>query len=346
MNFDFGILKVGSLVEMELMSTENKMIKLKTIVEEVVSNDKLKLFAPVSRGKSYPLRLGQGFTMIVVHKYPTVDKYDILSCRCKIDDRSMDGNVSTILVSRNGDFSQIQRRNYFRLPLIKNIPITYDNQTIELLSKDLSGNGIRGYVSKKVPADTEIFVNLEVNDRTLNLRTKVIECNPDPEHHYRYELRGTFVNIKNTQLSHLMKYIYSKQSEAIRKQIDLKDYVSLVDSEKGYSDFFTMTNMEKVVRIGPVLLWALTLVQYAYLVRAFREQNMGLNYFFGEFTSNFTPEFIKASNSVALITLLIAVFFGYLNIKFNSKTKTRVSINIFLVGLLSLITIIIYNILI
>ncbi|MCH4890756.1 flagellar brake protein [Acidaminobacter sp. JC074] len=346
MNFSFNNLKVGSLVEMEILDNRQNMIKLKTIVEDLTSESVLKLFSPVFQGKPYPLRIGEGFNLITVYKYPTVDKYDIFSCRCKVIDRERDGNISTVTIQKNGSFKAIQRRNYFRLPLIKNMKLNYDGDEIDMLSKDLSANGIRGYINKKIPASSEITLMLDVDEKILELKTKVIECNPDPDHTYRYELRGSFVNIKNSQISLLLKYIFAKQSEAIRKQVEMDDYVSILDTDQHYSDFFSMSNLEKIIRISPILTWVITLISYSYLMNAFRDNNKGINFFFGEFTRSFKPEYLMTANQVAWI-LLFCIGIGFsMNNLFNKKPKNVINIQYLIQLMLALGVIVTYQVVI
>lgn len=346
MNFSFSNLKVGSLVEIEIMNAKREMIKLKTIVEDIVSESELTLFAPVQKGKTFPIRLGEGFNLITVYKYPTVDKYDILSCRCKVVDKNIDGNISTITIQKTGTFRTIQRRNYFRLPLIKNMTIVHNNTEYEILSKDISGSGVRGYISRKLPAESEAVLKLDIESKILDIRFKIIECNPDPDHTYRYELRGTFINLKNSQLSQLLKFIFAKQSESIRKQIELEDYKSILDTEQSYSDFFSMTNLEKVIRISPIITWTLTLVSYAYVMNAFRDDNMGINFFFGEFTRTFRPEDLLTSNLIALITLVLVVLSILTNNFFNKKKKNIINIHYAVQTLLLIIVLVLYQVLV
>jgi len=343
MNFSFNQLKVGSLVEIEILGQNQEMTRLKTIVEDIVDESLLKLFAPIQKGKNYPLRIGDGFNLITVFKYPTVDKYDILSCRCKIIDREKDGNISTISIQKTGKFQQVQRRNYFRLPLIKNITLVQDDKKYEILSKDLSGNGIKGYISKKLSADTEAILLLDVETKVLELRTKIIECSPDPNHSYRYEIRGSFVNIKNSQLSELLKYIFLKQSESIKKQIDFKDYASILDTEQSYSDFFSMSNLEKLIRISPILLWVMTLLEYTYFVNTFRNKNMGINFFFGQFQRSYYPEHLMTANTLAIIILALCTFSFFVNNFLNKKRKIIINIQYLIQVILALIVVIVYQ---
>lgn len=339
MDYNFTNLKVGTLVELELLDLQNKPIKLKTIVEEVLNESRIRIFAPVSKGKTFPIRLNQSLDLVTVRKDDSIHKYDILSCRCKVVDKLKDGTLSTIELVRTGEFSQIQRRNYFRLPLIKTIELFHDNKKYEMLTKDLSGNGIKGYVSTKLPAESEGVLFLDVGDSVLELKYKVIECNPDPEHSYRYEMRASFINIKGSQLSALLKFIFTKQSESIRKQMDLKDYVSILDSDQSYSDFFSMTNMEKLVRISPFFLWCITFVEYAFFVNAFRETNMGLNLFFGQFTRDFRPELLTQASHLGFVTILLTFISFIFNLNYNVHSKKKIMIHYLLVLILALVAI-------
>jgi|LGVF01.2.fsa_nt_gb c-di-GMP-binding flagellar brake protein YcgR len=345
MNFSFTHLKVGSLVEIETLDTDNKMIRLKTIVEDITNESELKLFAPVRKGKTYPLRVGQSFNLITVYKSPTVEKYDILSCRCKIINKEIDGNISTVTIQKVAVFKQVQRRDYFRLPLIKTVKIVHDGNQYDLLSKDLSGSGIRGYLSKRLPAESEAVLYLDVETKVIEINFKIVECNPDPDHTYRYELRGSFVNIKNSQLSQLLKYIFAKQSETIKRQIDMDEYVSILDTDQSYSDFFSMSNLEKIIRISPIMTWTLTLLDTAYVMNAFRDDNMGINFFFGQFTRTFRPEDLMTANIIALVTI-VAIIIGFLmNTFFNKKKKLIINIQYAMQLIISLVIMIAYQIL-
>lgn len=342
MNFNFKNLRLGSLVEIEIMNRQNQMIKLKTIVEDIIDDSTMRLFAPVHNGSQYPIKENQSFNLITVFKYPTVDKYDIMSCRCKMIRRQRVENISTITITKSTQFQPIQRRNYFRLPLIKTIPIMQNGIQYDMLSKDLSGNGIKGYIAKKLDINQEAVLKLDIGEKILELRLKILQCSPDPEHTYRYELRATFLNIKNTQLSQLLKYIFNKQSEAIRKQIDSKEYISILDTDKSYSDFFTISNLEKMIRVTPIFLWALTMVHLAYLTNAFRKDNMGLNFFFGEFSRQFKPELLSTANSIALITLMLLVISFTINNLYNKRTRGHLNIHFAIQTLIALVTVIIY----
>ncbi len=337
----FKNLKVGALVEIEVMTPDNEIVKLKTIIEQVNNESELRLFAPVLNGTTYPFRLNQSFSLIIVFKYPTVDKYDIYSCRCKIISKDRDDNISTITVKRSSDFKKIQRRDYFRLPLIKDMTIVYNEKEYELLSKDLSGSGVRGYISKKVPANSTARLLIETEEnKKVSFDLVIISCEPDTDHLYRYDFRASFRNLKNTQSKILMKYIFTKQAESIRKHLNLNEYVSLIDSEKNYADFFTMTSIEKTLRVIPILLWIPMLVEATFAIDAFRDRNFGLNYFFLEFRPVFNGEKLMIASYIGVAVILFALITLLVNIRQNIKNKLGVSISLIIQILLSIFVII------
>ena len=340
MSFDFKKLKTGSLVEVSLDTSQNKNIKLKTIVESILDDKRLVLFAPVFKGVNYPLRIHQAFDLIMVYKQEHLDQYDIFSCQCEVLERMQTDSISTIKILRTGEFKQIQRRNYFRLPLIKTMQFTYENRVYQLLSKDLSGNGLKGYVDFKLPLDAEGILNLDTEDGTLSINFKVIECNPDPEHVNRYELRASFIRVKNTQRSALLKYIFAKQSEVIRKQIDFNNSPSILNTDQHYGDYFQVPPREKVARLGTVGLWALTSVELAFLISAFRNLDMGLNEFFKEFQPSFRPERLNISLATAGLALFFSIVVAYFNESYNQSTKKNIRLHLIIISCIAVFSLI------
>lgn len=335
MAFSFNNLKSGALVEMAFVNEKKTDINLKTIVENVVNTDQLILFAPVHKGVNYPLRINQGFNLITVNKQGQDHKYTIYACRCRVIERMQIENISIIKIQRTGDMEQVQRRDYFRLPLIKNMTFLYENRVHQLLSKDLSGNGLKGYIDIKLPFDAEGVLQLDTGDQVLALNFKVIDCHPDPESTRRYEIRLSFVRIKNAQRTRLLKYIYSKQSETIRKQIDFKGSPSLIHSYENYADYFDIPTKEKIARLLPIVLWCMTLINLAYLLSAFRDLDMGLNYFFKEFQRSFRPEFLNVSIAFSVMILLLAIIGMNYNEFYNKRTRFRVRIHLLIMMLIS-----------
>lgn len=327
MAFSFNKLKVGALVEMTLLNDKNTKVHLNTIVENVLSDRELDLFAPIYKGVNFPLRSKQGFDLIMISKHDQADQYDIHSCRCKVVERKQTGSISIIKIQRVGEITQIQRRDYFRLPLIKSMTFLYENRVYQILSKDLSGNGIRGFIDLKLPIDAEGVLQLDTGTETLSINFIVIDCNTDPDQSRRYELRANFHELKSSQLSKLLKYIYARQSETIRKQIDFKSSSSLYQHHH-YSDFFDMPTREKISRISPPILWALTLTEIAYFSLAFKNLDVGLNHFFKVFRRTFRPEFLNFSAVFSIIIWLIALIAIYFNETYNRKTKTAVRLHI------------------
>lgn len=327
MEFGFNKLKVGALVEMTLLNDKNIEIHLNTIVENVISDTELDLFAPIYKGVNFPLRSKQGFNLIMISKHDQADQYDIHSCRCKVIERKQTGNISIIKIQRVGEITQIQRRDYFRLPLIKSMTFLYENRVYQILSKDLSGNGIRGFIDLKLPIESEGILQLDTGTETLSINFVVIDCHMDPDQSRRYELRASFNQLKSSQLSKLLKYIYARQSETIRKQIDFKSSSSLYQHQH-YSDFFDMSTREKISRISPPILWALTLTEVAYFSLAFKNLDVGLNRFFKVFRRTFRPEFLDFSAIFAVIIWFTALIAIYFNETYNTKTKTAVRFHI------------------
>lgn len=341
----FTNLKEGSLVEIETTNMQNKTISLKTIVEEVISASEIKLFSPIHKGLIYTFSVGESFKLIIINKSKIHDRYEIYSCVCKVVKRKKEGALSTITVVKTSDFEKIQRRNYFRLPLVTDMTVVFDHIEYTLTSRDLSGNGIRGYLTNKIAigAVGQLKFRTE-NNGPIDVDIEVIACSKETNGGLKFDFRATFINLKNSDLSVIMKYIFFKQSETIKNQFDHHQYQSILDTDKSYSDFFSMTNVEKIMRLIPIALWAMILVEYAYLTMAFRDLNMGLNFFFRQIKPTFKPGFLITANSIAFFIIVIATVMLTIGIFYNKKKHLKTSISLILQVILSIVTIIIYNI--
>lgn len=342
MNFDFKNLKIGALVEIEVINERREQLKMKTVVEEIKGDNIISVLSPIYHGLPYQVHVGDTFTFVAVFKYPTVDKYDIYACRATAIEKEKKDDLAFLTIQRVGEFQKIQRRNFFRLPIVRNVPLTHDNKEYEMISKDLSGSGIKGYIQRKIPEGAKVIIHLDIDDKVLALKLNIIECQPDVDDSSRYMIRGSFDGLKNSQMSELQKFIFNKQAEVIRRQYGSQQVQSILDTDKHYGDYYAMTNTEKIIRIWPILLWALTFITYAYLTNAFKDENKGINFFFGEYTRRFKPENLMTASILALILIVLAFIGFILNMSFNKHKKHIINIQYVLQGVLAIIALVVY----
>lgn len=343
MNSILENIKIGTLVEIEVKNSDLEIIKLKTIVENISSSNELSIFAPILKGRIYPFRMNQTINLITIHKHSSDNQIEILTCKFKVTGKTRIDNIPTIAIFKTGKESKLQRRDFYRLPLVKNMTIMWNENKYSFLSKDLSGSGVRGFISNKIPLDAKCSLLLEINDKlTINLSLEVIDCTQDPEHKFRYDFRATFISLNSKTRTTLMKYIVSKQSETIRKQIELVEYTSLINSEQNYSDFFSMTNLEKIIRITPVLMWILILVQYYFLINAFLVNNFGYFIFFDKTRSAYSPAKLVMANNYAILSLALLVILSAIRFLFFKNNRDKYSISFVIQGLMSILTILLY----
>ena len=118
-----------------------------------------------------------------------------------------------------------------------------------------------------------------------------------------------------------MKYIISKQSETIRSQIELVEYTSLINSKRNYSDFFAMTNIEKIIRLTPILMWILILIQYYFLINAFLMNNFGYLIFFNTTKSTYNPAKLAIANNYAVSSIVLLLILSIIRFYFFKKNK-------------------------
>ncbi|MBQ2644760.1 PilZ domain-containing protein [bacterium] len=122
-----------------------------------------------------------------------------------------------IKISRPEKSSLIQRREYTRVEIHKNILINYQNKNIRAEIIDISAGGM------KLTADTEMFKNIDYKT-DINLDTNLfISCLFRPvriiydENLNKFVVSGKFKLIKNVDRVALMQFCMKKQSEIQNK---------------------------------------------------------------------------------------------------------------------------------
>ena len=79
-------------------------------------------------------------------------------------------------------------------------------------------------------------------------------------------------------------------------------------------------------------------------MNAFRDNNKGINFFLGEFSRTFRPEYMLNANRVAWFLLLCIGVGLFMNNLFNKKPKQVINIQYFIQILLALGVIITYQV--
>ncbi len=337
--FKLNLLKAGTLIELHIKNNGN-ILKLNTIVENVYDN-LLTVFAPFYEGKIHFIEKNTKIEVLVNYKNTKENKFEQYSFECKLKEKFIENNISLLILEKIGDYKKIQRRNFYRLPLLKELTAYKNDKEFKMLSENISGNGIKGWTKEEIKNSDNILIELKTPDGILLLNTKVIDSIFDNEL-YRYDIRCEFIEISDVDMNILMKFINNKQIENIKNALGYNSQV-FISTDVHYSEYYTESTFHKFVRILPILGWAFTLIALAYSIRAFQNNNFGLNFFFSEFNRKFKPEFLIYARNTAYISILISLLGLILSNIFNKKKRFGSTVNYLIQMIIAGIVMIIYT---
>lgn len=119
-----------------------------------------------------------------------------------------------LLLDLHSDIEQIQRRQFYRLPLLKEVAINLvGDPPMPGLTQNLSAGGLKCQLRQEIRIGATVEVTLEIEGTSLNLKAQVLECAPmaNVPHHTSIRVQFTTLTTKEQQL--LTAYIFKQQGK-------------------------------------------------------------------------------------------------------------------------------------
>lgn len=213
---DLKIFEQGNkvIVETEEMMGETEF---STIVEGT-DEDVLKIHSPICRGALLRIRENSrvGVTVFVNDK--------VYRARGVAGGNYKIGNFNFADIQITSDIERIERRNYFRLSIKKDVRIMKKDteEVVEARTLDISAGGTQLTSREDFYIGENILVEIDLNGDYLELDGEVVNVIRDisePEHRYgiKFEELGEKVEDR------IMRYIFEVQLEERRKDKRLRD---------------------------------------------------------------------------------------------------------------------------
>jgi c-di-GMP-binding flagellar brake protein YcgR len=186
-----------------------------------ITEEYIAINIPMSAGEYLPLSKG---TMIEAIYYEEENIYKFAS---SVMGRRFE-NIPIILLSKPKEVQKIQRRKYFRMPLISGIkyknlkdkpktnPSTVeDREYAKALLVDLSGGGMKVKVSEQIRLNDFLLVSLTVNGENILIIGQAMRVVKDDEGRYTCGLSFEF--LENSTREVIIKFIFQLMREQMKK---------------------------------------------------------------------------------------------------------------------------------
>ncbi len=227
---DLSEVEIGTKLELELFDNTGERLEptLVSQFEWLEAKNLAAIAAPIFEGRIVPLpnysELGIYFTKRT-GSLPNLYKFNAI-----IRSRIVSDNLHIMIVEKQGDIMNVQRRNYFRLDCF--VEVRYrildpegddkydkDKAYINTWANNLSGGGVCLILEEKVPAGTIVECEMfSDTSRPVKFFGKVIrfeETGKDGK--YKFEAGIAYIEISDNDREVIVRYIYEEQRKLLRK---------------------------------------------------------------------------------------------------------------------------------
>jgi len=206
----FSELKIGDKLSIEIddediNQSENNMLSSQLID---IDKDHLYIIAPIYQGQKYTLHKHRNITIFFYRK-KGIYKFNAQLVN------QINTNVMTFVLKPIGDMQKIQRRNFYRLPVVAPaiLKLKKDDNIIEYncTMKDLSGGGVKVACKHEIDKLQNIIIDLYLDEKqALAMNGQVVRVIKDVENN-TYELGIKFKQTNQTDVDIIFAYIFEKQ---------------------------------------------------------------------------------------------------------------------------------------
>lgn len=320
-------LKPGNLIEIELQRI-GESTKLKTVIDTAMVDNTLTILSPMDKGKTVPLHVDERIKVIYIVENADQGS-DVYAFKAKVVGRVSKGNVQITKLVKTGKPEKVQRREFFRLGLVKTLDIVFEDKVIAVLTKDISGGGMRGYCSSRVPVQSIVQVRLPMKEgKLITVSGKVIDCSLVNQSNSKFDIRITFSEINKREKSDLITYIYSKQSEVLKGQLRSKlgDEYSIEEGQFG--SYYNQSFANRITSLLPLINWFFTLYLVTVVVQSKPATHSGMARKFGIYIAEYWDlEVLQGALPWALVIIVIGLIGTLLKNTTDSQSISKSPIN-------------------
>lgn len=314
-------LKPGKQVELNIRNSEGQRLKLNTLIESGFDGEQLDVISPIHHGSYYTLHENDRLSLVFDVLADKNDRRkEVYEMEMRVASRRMVDDQLVVSLQRVSSPKKIQRRETYRLHLLKNVPYSYEGRSAEVLLKNISATGLRGIIEQKIPRGDSILVELDLEEGgpPLEIKAQVISCDLVAQSMLQYDLRLHFANISSHNKGLISHFINKKQLEALRKTRTPNEHSKAYELAYGYENN-KRRGGDFIVQAVPILgliTWFISLSILALIVEARPEIRYNLDQFFNFYKRNYwQANLLRIAYFLAILEATICSIGLYMNSK-------------------------------
>lgn len=226
-----NVMKITDKIQIIVRKDEQDLDLQTTVLDVQPNENNFIIYNPIYQNRLMTISLNK------IYKFRYIDeKSGIYSFEAKVIERIKEKNIYKLLVEFIGNVKKSQRREFFRMEIIKRIiiklPMDESIDTAQKLSKnmnnipfydkevilkDLSGGGF-GFLSNDKYAIGDLFVaEFVINNKKIPIVSSVVRCSSITSDNYKYSVGVKFELVDSKIRREIINFIFNKQRELRKK---------------------------------------------------------------------------------------------------------------------------------
>lgn len=206
------LLNAGDSMELHMENEKGQLHTFSSTIEAILSEGRMVIQVPAGI-KSVPRGLLSPEVRMVVRK----NSAGLLEMFGRVVQFNVQSSGSNIIIEILSDVRQTQRRQFYRLPLIKDVRLAYNNRQDYLaVAHDISAGGLRCVLPHGFKPGDQLKIHLELNSEEHYLKGTVLDCEPLKTASPRSLIRIQFMDLTENERKCIMNYVFKEQTKRKR----------------------------------------------------------------------------------------------------------------------------------
>lgn len=203
------LFKTGDSLELHIEGLKQGKVVLQSSLKEFLDSGRLIIMADSNNEMNLDLKDPNLDIKVTTNK----DSAGIIKIKGTIKELSENEDTFTLLVELGDEIEQTQRRQHYRLPVLKDIKIGLQGDGYyEGVTQNISAGGIKCIFPVRIRPGAQIKLMLELDSELFEVTGKVLDSIVFNEEKESYILRIEFIDVNEKVKSKLVSFIFHEQS--------------------------------------------------------------------------------------------------------------------------------------
>ncbi len=228
-----SMLKDVTVLELAVEVEPDKRISLKCELIEIVTAAKISVSVPIHNGRRHPLDVGKRLLV-----YFKKEDYGVCHFFGLVVSRQLDGLPPTLSIQMVSPIDKVQRRDYYRMPLITDVilkipqGVTIEKQVdngkivevekttykeLSVVTKDISGGGLRTLVGEQLELGLIMKIVIILENEQIEVEGEIVRCQIFDAAVKRFDCGIRFRDVGEKERSKIIAFVFEKQRNLRKK---------------------------------------------------------------------------------------------------------------------------------